>query len=358
MRTLAAVALIAVWPGCDGDDQRQTPKQDLGAAVADAGQHSDGAATPDQAPTSDALTADTGLDQSLTKADAASGSCAPGSRAHATTLKVLSVDPQATDPKIRAGDSPHLYVEPAPAAAGKLFVFFPGSGAKPDYYKLVIQNAAAGGYHAIGLSYVNDDAIIKLCSGTNDPTCQEDIRNEVLFGVDTSKRVDVDAANSIENRLVKLLMHLKWSAYLSQGKPQGAPKWSLIAVAGHSQGGGHAAFVAKHFKVHRSVLFAATEPAGWTQTSLATPVDRLFGFVHVKDPVATPVKKSWGNLKLPGKETSVDGAKVPYGGSHRLTTAQTPLDGKGHNAVVVDFSTPMKAGQPVFAETWCYVVGP
>src|SRR2546425_830149 len=56
-------------------------------------------------------------------------------------------------------------------------------------------------------------------------------------GIDRSPIVDVNAANSIDNRLTKLLEYLAaqqpeedWSRYLAHHKP----KWSQIAISGHS----------------------------------------------------------------------------------------------------------------------------
>src|SRR3989442_6311238 len=56
-------------------------------------------------------------------------------------------------------------------------------------------------------------------------------------GIDRSPFVDVTAANSIDNRLTKLLEYLAaqqpeedWSRYLAHHKP----KWSQIAISAHS----------------------------------------------------------------------------------------------------------------------------
>ena len=59
--------------------------------------------------------------------------------------------------------------------------------------------------------------------------------------------VTVSRTESIENRLIKLLMYLKktrprerWDQFLSSS---GDINWEMVAVGGQSQGGGHAALL-------------------------------------------------------------------------------------------------------------------
>jgi len=137
-----------------------------------------------------------------------------------------------------------------------------------------------------------------------------------------------------------------WEAYLFD---DGQPRWERIAVAGHSQGGGHAAMTAKLVVVERAILFNATEPMPWTMANFVTPSTRLFGFVHTLEPIYTPISRSWDNLRLPGRLTSVDGASPPFGGSHRLPTGEDVCRGERsspgfhHNCTVLDESFPFQA---------------
>src|SRR3989475_7975918 len=97
--------------------------------------------------------------------------------------------------------------------------------------------------------YPNSVSIATVCGGQPDPnTCYEKVHLEILDGVDRSPFVNVNQANSIVNRLTKLLQFLAdsfpdqgWSRFLAGDEP----KWSQIAISGHSQGGGQAAMVAK-----------------------------------------------------------------------------------------------------------------
>src|SRR3989449_235134 len=79
-------------------------------------------------------------------------------------------------------------------------------------------------------------AVALNSSGKSKPSKKEAAALDV-DGTDRSPFVDVTAANSIDNRLTKLLEYLAaqqpeedWSRYLAHHKP----KWSQIAISGHS----------------------------------------------------------------------------------------------------------------------------
>ncbi|MBM4361338.1 MAG: hypothetical protein FJ104_01565 [Deltaproteobacteria bacterium] len=297
------------------------------------------------------------LDGSSAPSDAAT-EAGPGvvparDRRGAEALAVRAIVPRDTEPGLREGDPVHLYVEAAAPAAGKLFVFLPGTGGPPFGYVRILKNAAMGGYDAVGLAYVNDVAVNSLCRPA-EPTCHAEVREEVITGADLSPLVAVERVDSIEHRLVALLRHLGLERYLDGD----APRWESIAFAGHSQGGGHAAFLGKRHLVHRVVLFAATEAAPWTRAPGETPPLRHYGFMHTEDPLFAGFAPSWENLAIPGALTSVDGASAPFGGSQRLTTSLPATDGKPHNTPVVDPSTPMDGDEPVYRDVWAYLVGP
>jgi hypothetical protein len=279
------------------------------------------------------------------------------------------VVPSATDPAITNFNPLFrhwVYLDTTRPPVGKLFVFLPGSGAPPNVYRLLLQTAAEAGCHAVGLTYINDQEVnAELCAG-QPAACQEEVRLEIITGADTSPRLEVNRANSIENRLVKLLEYLDglapeegWGEFLRHSEP----RWELIAVAGHSQGGGHAAMIGKIHLVHRVGLFSATEPAAWTTESHFTPSDRYYGFAHTQEASVLPFRLSWANLGLPGTLTGVNSAAPPANGSHRLVTSLMPRGEVGesnyHGCVVVDFYTPLQADgeTPVFRETWLYMIG-
>ncbi len=274
----------------------------------------------------------------------------------------------------------HIAINPDPsvAAGGKLFVFLPGTGALPAHYRLILRIGAARGYHAIGLNYLNDDAVGVLCDGSGDQDCQWKVRREVITGADTSPLVDVNFTNSIVNRLQKLLSYLHarypdeiWGQYLVDG----AVDWSRVEVAGHSQGGGHAAAIAKLRAVSRAIYFSSPAdwrtlggaPPPWISQSGATDASRQYGFTHVRDATVpfAHLTVTWPALGLGafGAPVSVDDAGPPYGNSRQLTTDAIPHQvGESlpyHAAPVLDAATPLTdSGEPLYAPVWVYMCFP
>ncbi len=298
----------------------------------------------------DETTSTGAIDASTDESSSSTGVVDLCDRDDSIDLPVETLDPVATDENISMGFD-HVYVEPDGAPAGKLFVFLPGTGGPAGAYRLLLRNAAAGGYHAIGLSYRNEVAVNDLCM-VGDVGCHAAVRNEVITGEDTSPLVEITRADAIDHRLVAALQYLGWTDYLDEGEL----RWSDIAVAGHSQGGGHAAFIAQLREVHRAVLFAATEPADWTEDALATDVERLFGFVHADDPQRDAMVLSWERLGVPGEIVVVEDVDPPYDDSHQLQTSLVAEN--AHGAVAVDIATPLDGDVPVYSDVWCLLVGP
>ncbi len=260
----------------------------------------------------------------------------------------------------------HVAVAPLGAPAGRLVVHLPGTGGKPTSTLLLLRHAGTQGLHGIGLAYPNVPTVDSLCSSSSDIDCYAKVRLEIIDGTDRTPLVAVDRANSIENRLSALLGALAaqfpaegWGQFLTAG----APRWDRIVISGHSQGGGHAALMARDRSMARVCMFASPKdtssffgaPAAWQNDPHVTPADRYYGFNHQQDSQATTLR-NWMALGLAalGSATSVDGAAPPYGSSHQLTTNAVPaVSGGFHGSVVVDRSTPLGAdGTPLFAPVW------
>jgi hypothetical protein len=234
----------------------------------------------------------------------------------------LRIAPQRTDPGIDRALEDHLVVfDEGQPLGDTLFVFLPGTGGTPENYSALLREVAAQGMPAIGLMYPNARAVNgTLCANdATEPNCSEQVREEIIYGTNTSPKVAVSPANSIVNRLAELLAHLHWTQFLEGGQP----KWDRIVISGHSQGGGHAAMIARDHEVARVAFLASpgdwsAGPAPWLLAPTATPIERYYGLVHQDD---TPVfEVNWAALGMIGVVTSVDGASPPYGGAHRLVT--------------------------------------
>jgi hypothetical protein len=298
------------------------------------------------------------------------------------TIAVRSdlIAPKDTDPAIDTALEPHYVVSPVAPLRGRLFVFLPATGGLPTNFHLLADQGARNGFHVVALRYPNTDRIQDLCGTDPDTTCFEKTRLETIDGTDRSTKVNVNRANSIENRLVKLLGHLQtkyptegWGAYVDAG----APKWESIVVAGLSQGGGHAALIARDHVVARVVMFSSPvdrlgantrpvdsfQPAPWLLGMHATPSERYYAFGHVQDETNN-WDLQWKALALGlttfGAIVNVDNQTSPFAGSHLLTSAaqprSAPSNSPNHLSTAADNLTALTpAGQPVFAPAWQYL---
>jgi len=288
--------------------------------------------------------------------------------------------PQQTDPAIDwvPAVNPQLaqhfvWLDASRPANGKLFVFMSGTGGRPRGQQRLQQEAARLGYHVIGLMYQNDVAIAEVCPGSPDPNCAGDMRWEIIDGIDRSEFVAVNAANSIDNRLRKLLLFLDaahpdegWSRFLEDGEP----KWSQIAVGGHSQGAGQAALIGKIHHVDCVVMVSGPpdnqvpgEPAAWVSIG-ETPAAKYFELVHLRDHFAPGIVPNVSALDLErfGEPVQVELSQPPYSGTHILVTDLEPQGGYAtpfpHQSAAVDARTPLAAdGTPLLRDAWRYLLG-
>ncbi len=281
--------------------------------------------------------------------------------------------PAATDAAINAWLEPHLTAfDPTAAPRGALYLHLSGTADVPENSQLICDQAARLGYHVICLRYPNEPSVDTLADQSTDPNVHEQVRRERLYGDDTSPLVSVDRANSIENRLVKLVEYLAaehpdegWGQFLQDG----APDWSRLAVGGHSQGSGQAALIAKDHLVERVVMFAgpADERGGsaapWIGVPGATPLGRWFEFQHERDFLANSISLDLAALGFDDRWSPVRiDDQAPASGQHWLTTnypvgTDVWAGVRAHNSVVVDGQTPRDAqGDPFFSGAWQHML--
>lgn len=289
------------------------------------------------------------------------------------------VAPQDVDPAASADLASHFVAfDPSTTPRNELFVFLGGFLARPAETTLIVQQAAANGFHAVGLSYPKPAQSGPTCQANPDEGCFEAFRASVIEGSAPDSPATVSQADSILNQLAKLLAHLAaqhptegWDAYLDNG----TPRWSSIRLAGHSEGGTHAALIAREEPVIRLCLFEAPldlvgtvgarrHLAPWVQAGGATAAERIYGFRHVHTSSATwpSFEAGWAlfGLSAFGPSVDVDGAQPPYGGSHLLTTDATPAveddtPNLSHRSLVEDRLTPKTpSGEPLFTPVWQY----
>jgi hypothetical protein len=207
---------------------------------------------------------------------------------------IQRIDPAVTDPAIEMVRGPHLALyDPQVPSRHRLLLFIGGTRSTPESSLKLDTAFTSWGFHAISLDY-EDGVVAVSCAHSQDSTCFDHYRETIITGKGKSDKISVTPANSILNRVEKLLNYLVqhdpdsgWKEFVEDGHP----RWSRIVVAGHSQGSGHAAYIAKMFRVDRALIFSGPqdyladlhEPAPWQSRASATPVDRYFAFLSEND---------------------------------------------------------------------------
>ena len=271
---------------------------------------------------------------------------APLNVATMTLLQVLPSD--ASSCVTIASTEPHYAViDSAPMPRQRLAVFLPGTGATPSQYPAHLEHGATRGYHVIGLRYPNAETINALCNdNAGDANCTGRAREEVITGADLSPLVTVGRADSIEQRLADALRYLHthrpadgWGQYL---RDDHSVAWDRVLVAGHSQGGGHAAYIGRLHAVQRVGVYSSPSdyvnnanayPTWFAMAGSPTGADRYYGYIHAPDPIANTrralqVLNAWGDpsmFGMAGSVVNVENSAPPYGNSHRLTTSACGL---------------------------------
>ncbi len=195
-------------------------------------------------------------------------------------------------------------VEPSGSARRSLVVLLNGSGSTPaeltfDPAQNLFVAAAASGNHVLAVAYRSDVAVVTMCRDR--PECYGASRSTLVNGV-FAPDADASLANIREDEgivsridqalraLVAARPNAGWGAFVASpaaAAPADRIAWSRIIASGHSQGGGHAAYLAKQFPVMRVVQVSSTcdaaagVPAPWTVAGsgwAASPAAVFFGF--------------------------------------------------------------------------------
>lgn len=288
-------------------------------------------------------------------------------------ITVHEVSPQTADPQATGPQDPSLAMPGARAGwNGRLVVFLPGTGDDPSCCQMLLTEAADLGFHVIGLSYDNSTAVALRCG--NDLSCYGTVHQNVFTGTDASSASKVPPADGIEHRLITLLSYLQrsypregWGRFLSHG----LPRYGSIVMAGHSQGGAEAAFIATQRTVAGVVTLSSPpdtddrlRPASWLADvpSGKTPVARFFAFANRGDPYYDRISADWKAMGLTalGRPASTGSTSPPYGRSHELISA-VPVPPVGpaaaHNSTGDDNAQPLcPDGSPENAPAWQYLL--
>ena len=295
-----------------------------------------------------------------------------GSPTSPNEIREHIIRPSEANSAITTFDDPHYVWVPAtpPPGGRRMMLLLAGTGGRPANAQLIGHLAALQGYSVVALMYPDDIAVVSACASDPAPDCMALMREEIILGTSASPYVAVDPANSITGRLRDVVRLLAsrfpeegWAQFLENAEP----RWSAIAVGGLSQGGGHAAYIAKIRNVPRVVMFGAPADgydgatAPW-MTLGATPAANYYGFRHERDPF-TSITPNWLALGLDqfGAAVRVEDADASFGGSHMLLTDRLPATGSyadAHPSVYGDIATPKSSsGTAVFESAWRYLLG-
>ncbi|WP_143033705.1 hypothetical protein [Nocardioides sp. YR527] len=313
--------------------------------------------------------------------------------ADAGAITTVQIEPSSTGAGITTEtnvDRYHVVVEPDGDRQPELVVMLSGSNVAAAGYGDLVAHAGGLGYAAVSLSYPNQGTIGAACQTTvATDRCFDNARGEIVFGAGVpdpqgqtyaSGNVSVDAANSISGRLVALIDHLAvqdpwWGSFLvddvtspyvaTHRGPVRLDHRKLI-LAGHSQGGGHAAFLAMRTEVERAILLGSPDDttqsgtATWIGAASATPLDHYWAMRHQSEGAyGAHLAQVWSELGGAGIGAGDNTAEVQVGdgsgdpqGSHRLVlTVEQGTALKNHMSTAYDGS--YLAGVPV---AWTYLL--
>jgi pimeloyl-ACP methyl ester carboxylesterase len=304
----------------------------------------------------------------------------------AADVTAIRFIPRTTDSQIgETYNSPHfIYVDRdivvennsrLPSDRHQLLVFLAGTNGTGGGATAFCSLAAELGYHVINLTYPTGIAA-SICTSDADPKAFEDFRMTIIQG-GKSPHLTVEKADSIENRLAKLLRHLEplrpredWGQFLNK---DGSLKWETIAVAGQSQGGGHAALIAIKHRVARVICTGAPKdysrrleaPAAWYGEKSATPKACFFAFNHTQDPQGcTPAQllRNFAALGLDvfGAPVDVTAVKFPFAHTRILLTSYpvvpAPVIVDNENAIAAHSSVIKDANAARWKQVWTYLL--
>jgi hypothetical protein len=293
----------------------------------------------------------------------------------------------------------HIATRPNGSAKQRLVLLFNGSGAQPLAYTKVLGALSKAGYHSIGIRYASNKGTGAACpqeDAATHPDCHRAFRAETVFGelvadpsglALDSPAVSVDAANSVMNRVLQVVEHLRL-AYPSEGWEQYqlrdgstctvvdptygvcALDWSKVVVMGHSMGSAIALYLAKHFEVARVAMISGpfdhySDGSGVTvapwiaEGGFETPTVLMFGLSHSNEPTHDAQDTVWTTLGMGGPTASVDSGSAPWGGVQRLVTSRQPAcladSEAAHNSTAQNLCTP--GDPPALRSAWVTLAG-
>ena len=193
----------------------------------------------------------------------------------------------------------HWFCEPGEGTPwnDRVLFYLVGTYGDPAGEHNVPARACELGFVAIAPMYENRDMARSVCG--DDGPCYEAFHVEITDGSGdvAPDPVRVDVASSIRNRVATLLEHLastRDAPWTTVRDRLAADDWSSVALAGHSQGAGHVAYLAREESAERMVLLAGPSdrigngtpthaPAPWIAALAAAPLRTTLRLAYMHD---------------------------------------------------------------------------
>ncbi|MEP6673893.1 MAG: hypothetical protein ABJA78_02015 [Ferruginibacter sp.] len=236
-----------------------------------------------------------------------------------TIYKKLIVKPRITDAAIHNWDTAHIvYYDPA-IKNNKILLWLTGTNGTTnnmpgDFLNLALEK----GYRVIALSFISVPAVSEICIGdalSSNINCAADFRRRRIYGDNNFSLIPDEPQDAIIPRLVKLLKWLakndaagNWSQYLETNSLK--PAWNKIAIAGQSQGGGMAEFIAQRETVARVISFSGgwdysnskeKKIARWYADKSITPMKNWYATYNINELAAKPLEEICTTLHIPAE---------------------------------------------------------
>jgi len=290
-------------------------------------------------------------------------------------LQMRSYSASQVDDELDIEFVPHrIYYNPDCPSNNKLLLHMVGSYDVPVSTTFFPSLAANNGYKAISLKYPNLVSATELCKSSNDVDCYTNFHEEIIYGIESLDGVSVNQVECIYNRILKLLIFLDeeyptegWGEFLTSNNDI---EWSKITLSGHSQGGGHAVYLAKNHSVDRVITFASPNefsdffqaPAPWLSEPGLTPDEKFYAFANTFDGVIdyNDQYQCWNALNMTsfGDTLNVKDAVCPYLNTRLLyINEMRNEDVASHSLMVIDDHTPIMDDKPEYEPVWEYLLG-
>ena len=254
---------------------------------------------------------------------------------------VREIDPALTGAGIQKMKSPHLAIVPE-RSQGKLLISIGGTGSKTSESLNPMKWATEEGYFSLAVDYPNQ-VISTVCQKSTERACFDRYRREIVFGQDVSPLLNVDAQNSIMNRIVKLVEWLgkndpAWKVFINGSEL----RWDLVTLIGHSQGAGHIAFISKFYPVKKVIMtggphdyFPGSGPAPWVTIPGRTLSQNLYSFLHWRDFFGTETPVGSSRALMKGQATVLEEIDtwIPAGSNAQIYITDHP-ENDPHNSLM------------------------